>query len=349
MRRSITSGALALALTACSSEPPAEEPGSPLVEVTAAGETEPVGTNNEDAADDAAIWRNPADPAASLIVATDKKAGLYLYGLDGKVRDFEADGRLNNVDMVDLGTEGVIAVASDRNDEANAKLRFYRLDTEAAQLVPLGTLPGGAGEGYGVCAMAESGRLRVASVVKGGTITERRVRIEGDKLTQESATYPARTLPSQSEGCVYDPRSATLYTGEEDSGIWRFTDGAAEGELIAKADGAMLVPDVEGLALVPVGADGGYLIASSQGDNAYAVFALPGVTPAGRFKIAAGKFGSTEETDGIALSIGDFGPLYPTGLFIAQDGENGTLAQNFKLVSWQEIEEALKGWKPPAK
>jgi len=338
---------LAAALAACNQRP-ADGSGE-AIEVFALGETEPVGTSNEDAADDAAIWRNAADPEASLIVATDKKAGLYLYGLDGKVRDFETDGRLNNVDLVDLGAAGVIVVASDRNDVANAKLRFYRLDTAGAQLVPLGTLPGGAGEGYGVCAMVEGDGLRVASVLKGGTIIERRVRIAGGKLSEGTETYPARKLPSQAEGCVYDARSATLYTGEEGSGIWRFADGAAEGELVVAADGKMLVPDVEGLALFPVGADGGYLIASSQGDNAYAVFALPGMKLAGRFRIAEGKFGSTEETDGITLSIGDFGTQYPSGLFIAQDGMNGELAQNFKLVSWKDIEEALKGWKPPAK
>ncbi|PHR98144.1 MAG: 3-phytase, partial [Leeuwenhoekiella sp.] len=41
---------------------------TPAVNVTARGETTPVGTANADAADDPAIWRNAADPAASLIV-----------------------------------------------------------------------------------------------------------------------------------------------------------------------------------------------------------------------------------------------------------------------------------------
>lgn len=42
-----------------------------------------------------------ANPAASLIVATDKEAGLYVYSIDGQVRDFELDGRLNNVDLIE--------------------------------------------------------------------------------------------------------------------------------------------------------------------------------------------------------------------------------------------------------
>ena len=71
----------------------------------------------------------------------------------------------------------------------------------------------------------------------------------------------------------------------------------------------------------------GWLVASSQGDNAYAVYRLPDMAPLGRFRIAAGKFGATEETDGIELALGNFGPDYPAGLFIAQDGRNGAAAR----------------------
>ena len=67
------------------------------------------------------------------------------------------------------------------------------------------------------------------------------------------------------------------------------------------------------------------------------------MTPAGRFRIAAGRFGATQQTDGIAVAPGSFGPNYPDGLFIAQDGDNAPAAQNFKLVSWRDILTALTG------
>jgi 3-phytase len=63
--------------------------------------------------------------------------------------------------------------------------------------------------------------------------------------------------------------------------------------------------------------------------------------PAGRFRIGSGKVGSTEETDGIELALGNFGPDYPGGLFAAQDGHNAPHAQNFKLVSWEAVLTAL--------
>ena len=329
--------AATLALGGCATLPPQ---GDPAVEVAAVAETEPVGTAAEDAADDPAIWRNPADPAASLIVATDKKAGLHVYGLDGRARSFEPAGLLNNVDLVDLGPKRVIVVASDRNDPARAMLRLYRLDTAAAKLVPLGALDGGSGEAYGVCAREDAGGMRVASILKDGRVVERRVIFTDGVPAADPAVYPERRVPTQAEGCVYDPRDGTLYVGEEDGGIWRFPS-LGSGELVARIDNRTLVADVEGLALLPEGEDGGVLVASSQGDNAYAVFRLPAMTPVGRFRIAAGAFGATEETDGIELAGGDFGANFPEGLFIAQDGSNAPLAQNFKLVSWRDVKAAL--------
>ena len=314
----------------------------PAAEVIAVAETAPVGTAAADAADDPAIWRNPVDPAKSLIVATDKKAGLHVYGLGGASKSFDPAGRLNNVDLVDMGARGVIVVASDRNDVRAAKLRLYRLDTEAAKLIPLGAVDGGKGEAYGVCLWLRGDALHAFSVLKDGTIEEFRLDLpESAGETARSVPVITRKLPTQTEGCVADPRDGTLYVGEEDVGVWRYAAGSAQGTLVAKADGQQLVMDTEGLALITDGDRGGYLVVSSQGDNAYALYRLPGMEPAGRFRIAAGQFGATSETDGIALMGGSFGADYPAGLFVAQDGDNAPHAQNFKLVSWADVAKAL--------
>lgn len=323
---------------------PFAAPAAPVtVSVAAQGETVPVGTAAADAADDPAIWRDPRRPARSLIVATDKKAGLYLYGLDGKVRDFSPDGRLNNVDLLDMGRRGVIVVASDRNDEAAARLRLYRLDTQRAKLRPLGTVSGGTGEAYGVCLMRAGAGLHAFSVLKDGTVAQVAIGLRGP--APRGRIVRQLKLATQTEGCVVDPRSATLFVGEEDRGIWAFdarAGGAVTGRLVAPVDGTQLVADVEGLALAPAGRRGGWLIASSQGDNAYALYRLPGLQPAGRFRIAAGRLGATEETDGIAFHPGRFGRRYPGGLLVVQDGDNAPAAQNFKLVSWRDVLRAVR-------
>jgi 3-phytase len=319
-----------------------QPPRGAAVNVTARGETVPVGTAAADAADDPAIWRNTRQPADSLIVATDKKAGLYVYGLDGKVRNFVSAGRVNNVDLLDMGDLGVIVVASDRNNLA--RLQIYRLNTDSQRLEHLGAVAGGASEAYGVCLMQEGRALHAFSVLKNGTIAQ--VAIDLEKKAPAGRIVRTLRLTTQTEGCVVDPRSHTLYVGEEDRGIWAFDarpNGSVKGKLIAAIDGKQLFADVEGLALLPNGPSGGWLIASSQGDNAYALFSLPDMKPAGRFRIAAGRFGATQETDGIAVAPGSFGPNYSDGLFIAQDGDNAPAAQNFKLVSWRDILTALTG------
>ncbi len=324
------------ALSACATTSPQ---GLPPVAVMAVGETEPVGTMNEDAADDPAIWRNADDPARSLIVATDKRAGLYVYGLDGAVRSFLDAGRVNNVALADLGELGVFVVASDRNDVTQAAVQVFRLDTQTAELTQLATAPGGMGEGYGMCVgTGEGADLTAYSVLKDGRIIEIGMALEGEPVF---TTLREMSVPSQAEGCVTDPRDGTFYVGEENGGIWRFAAGSTQGELVAPIDNQYLVADVEGLAIALDGETGGYLVASSQGDNAYAVFALPDMAPAGRFSIAEGALGATEETDGIELVTMPFGADYPAGLFVAQDGQNGDKAQNFKLVSWADVRAAL--------
>lgn len=342
MRAIAAAGIIAIALSACSGGSVASLP-PPLAQVTARAETVPVGTSADDAADDPAIWRNRKAPETSLLVGTDKKAGLYVYGLDGKVRDFKADGRLNNVDLVEQVDGSVLVAASDRTDPANARVRLYRLDTAAARLVPLGVVPVDRGEAYGICLWRSAEGVQAVSVLKDGHIVHQALDLSGP--APRATTVRTWRLPSQSEGCVVDPRSGSLYVGEERVGVWRFElEGPldAGGVLVAKADGIQLVADVEGVAIAPLGDESGWLVVSSQGDNAYAVYRLPDMKPFGRFRIAAGTFGSTEETDGIALALDSFGTDYPDGLFVAQDGVNPPAAQNFKLVSWRDIERAVR-------
>ncbi|MCZ8134767.1 MAG: phytase [Porphyrobacter sp.] len=331
---------------ACATVPPAIT-SDPAVTVTAKVETPPVGTVREDAADDPAIWHNALNPPASLVVGTDKKGGLYVYDLKGAQKSFLAAPGLNNVDLIELPDGQVLAIASDRSDPATGQLFIARLDTATGQLAFVTRVAVGAGEGYGVCGgkVEDDGSFTVYSAFKSGAIYRTGLQFLGQELADQ--TELLNSVPTQTEGCIYDPRTGMLYIGEEDAGIWvmsgLFPGGPEDRRLVAPIDNTWLVADVEGLAIAPEGADGGYLVASSQGDNAYAVFRLPDVTPLGRFRIAKGALGSVEETDGIELDNRYFGPDFPGGLFIAQDGVNAPNAQNFKYVRWDEILAALEG------
>lgn len=334
---------IGLAASACTTTPPIM--GAPAVTVTARAETPPVGTAREDAADDPAIWRNPANPSASLVVGTDKKGGLYVYDLKGAQKSFLPAPGLNNVDLIDIPGGRVLVIASDRSDLATVNLFMALLDTATGKLAPAGKIAVGPGEGYGICMVkpARGGEVIAFSAPKSGTIYKTVIRESGGVFT--GATTTLAQVATQTEGCIADPRTGTLYIGEEDAGIWAIDMTTGAKRMVAAIDNSMLVADVEGLAIAPEGKDGGYLVASSQGDNAFAVFRLPDVTPVGRFRIAAGALGSVEETDGIELDNRDFGPDFPKGLFVAQDGVNAPKAQNFKYVRWDEILAALESSK----
>jgi 3-phytase len=325
--------ALAAALAGCAASAPVIT-GLPPVQVTASGETAPVGTGKADAADDPAIWIDPANPNRALIVATDKKAGLHVYDLTGKDIAFTQAGLVNNVDVA-----GNIIVASDRNDGVNAHLAVFRLDADKPAVVTLGRAAAGMGEAYGLCLKktAPGAPITAALIVKDGTVRVGTLTTDG---TPSFATQWEYKIPTQSEGCVFD--GDTLYVGEEDAGVWVLQqDGkGARARIVAPVDNQRLVADVEGLATIDHKGQR-YLLVSSQGDNAYAVFRLPSVEYVGRFAVTAGAFGATSETDGIEAVAGNFGPAWPDGIFLAQDGDNAPKAQNFKLVRWDQIAAAL--------
>ena len=235
--------------------------GDPAVTVTAIAETVPVGTTNEDAADDPAIWRNPADPAASLIVGTDKKGGLYVYNLKGEQLSFLAAPGMNNVDLVELPDGRVVVAASDRSDLANAHIHLSLLDTQTGALRFEQRVKVGPGEGYGICfgAFEADGEVEIYSAPKNGTIYATRIMV-GDPI---SMTREVAQVPSQPEGCIADLRTGTLYIGEENVGIWAIDLATGAKRMVAAIDNKMLVADVEGLAIAPEGNNGGYLVASS--------------------------------------------------------------------------------------
>lgn len=329
----LTSFAFASLLAGCAASGPVIT-GLPPVQVTASGETQPVGTSRADAADDPAIWVDPANPTRALIVATDKKAGLHVYDLTGKSLAFTKGGLVNNVDVA-----GDIIVASDRNDGVNAHLAVFRLDPAKPAIAALGRASAGTGEAYGLClkTRAPGAPITAALIVKDGTVRVGTLTVEG---TPAFAMQWAYKIPTQAEGCVFD--GDTLYVGEENAGIWRLVPNGttADASLVAPVDNQRLVADLEGLATIDHKGRR-YLIASSQGDNAYALFRLPAMDYVGRFAVAAGDYGATSETDGIEAVAGNFGATYPDGIFIAQDGDNAPNAQNFKIVRWDRIAAAL--------
>lgn len=319
--------------------------------VPVAAETRAVGTVAADAADDPAIWVDPRDSSRVVIFGTDKQAGLYRYDINGEIVQFIPDGRLNNVDLRDgfriAAGPRVLVAASDRGRMGAA---LYLLHPDSLVTTPWGVIKLDLAEPYGLCMGRRGGRFIV--IVNGTDGEVRQVNIaagtNGEPVTTEERRF---ALGSQTEGCVVDDEKGVLYIGEEAGGIWRYPlDTGGDRALIAAAPSPQLVPDVEGLTLLRDGAKT-WLIASSQGDSAFAVWRVDGPDPiyAGRFSpMAANGVDGVTGTDGIDAHGGAVGP-YRGGLLVVQDdvdSEGEALSasrerQNFKMVDWRTISDVL--------
>lgn len=322
------------------------------VPVAAAGETAAVATQARDAADDPEIWVDPGDPSRGVIFGTDKQAGLYVYGLDGADRQFLPVGPLNNVDLrAGFPVDGKTQVLVGASDRGRAGIAFFLLDPASLNVSAWGLAPVQVSEPYGFC-MGRAGPDTIAVMIgKAGDVRQFTV-AAGDGKPNLTLTR-SFAVGSQAEGCVIDDATGTLYVAEEAKGIWRYALDPATGAaraLLAGAPSQMLKPDVEGLTLLREGA-ATYLLASSQGDSAFAVWRVAGAaaTYAGRFSVVPGAGAdAVTGTDGLAALGGPVGG-FPEGLIVVQDdadtdGESSSAVrarQNFKLVDWRAVKAAL--------
>lgn len=194
------------------------------------------------------------------------------------------------------------------------------------------------------------------------------------------------------EGIVVDAQTGTLYAGQEQIGIWRMRadllvtpvlmDKVREFGTSASYDpqteectivsdpgfgGEHLSADVEGLTIYYRRHGKGYLLASSQGDNTFAVYQRQGTNAyVGNFRIVADDDpqdpDGSESCDGAAVLNVPLGEEFDEGLMVVQDGQNTPVEldpsgearekTNFKFVEWDDIAEEVDlavdthGWSP---
>jgi 3-phytase len=244
------------------------------------------------------------------------------------------------------------------------------------------------GRTYALVSRRERTRLALLELVPtaGGTVGYRKVRtldLPSSFRLPNGTTWSPCAEPGelpQAEGMVVDPATGTLYAGQEDIGIWRLrADLTGKPVLMDKvkeygvpgtydeeteectpgADpgfgGERLSADVEGLTLYQESDGDGYLLASSQGDNTFALYdreVSEGNEYEGGFRIGAASetLDSVEECDGAAILNAPLGARYPRGLLVVQDGqetpavpdgEGGTrTATGFKFVDLGDVVDA---------
>jgi len=324
--------------------PPVTTAGSllPMQQVLPTVQT-PAAPARGDVIDDPAIWHHPSKPAHSRILATDKRNGLEVYDVQGKLLQQLNVGRLNNVDvrygLPFAGQPHDVAVASLRN---NNSLQLFAINA-AGEVQVAGQIATSMQEIYGLCLFQPAaGQVDVFVNDKSGLIEQYRLSSDGKQW--QGRKVRQLQVPGQPEGCVVDDARQQLFVGEEDVGIWRFAAAAtasSTGEKIILADGKTLVADVEGLAFAP--GEQPYLLASSQGNDSYVLFsAVAPYQPVLRFRVITNPelgIDGTSETDGLDLTVRSLGSEFPQGALIIQDGRNRMpeQGQNLKYIPWQSV------------
>ncbi|MEU9832626.1 phytase [Streptosporangium sp. NPDC048047] len=208
--------------------------------------------------DDPAIWVNPSDDDESVVIATAKKAGLFVYGLDGSQLqhlpapaapgpDDEA-GRFNNVDVTYGFNKRDLAVVSDRGQD---KLRIYAISngqltdvTDPAAPFVFNTTQqqvNDAETAYGLTTWKDStgtyalvsrrhrtsvGLVKLLSKPNGkvGYQLVRTLNLPTSFTLPNGQTWTPCLEPGvqpQVEGMVVDQERDVLYAAQEDVGIWR--------------------------------------------------------------------------------------------------------------------------------
>ncbi len=310
-------------------------PKTGLFSVSASDQTGPAGT-----ADDPAIWVHPTDPSLSVVIGTNKNTtsgGLHVFDLNGTQLQFVPGGKHNNVDVrygFMLGGVSVDLVSvCDRN---NDQIDIYTIDPATRQLTQVGTIQAGI-EVYGYAMYHSRATGKFYGIVASGKGVEQWQLVDlgnGSVGGVRVRTFPAGNLI---EGIAADDESGDLYLAEEDYAIYKY--GAEPGDptnvrvtVDVVGSATQLVADIEGLAIYHRRNGLGYLIASSQGNDRFTVYHSEGNNDyLGTFEVP-----DARNTDGIEVINMALGPLYPQGMFVAQNRD-----RDFAMVRWQDIANAL--------
>lgn len=288
--------------------------------------------------DDPALWINAEDPAASLVVGTDKDAdgALYVFDLNGKiVQDKVVRGLLrpNNVAIVQgarLGSEAMdLAVVTERYAH---RLRIYTLP--GMEPVDGGGIPVFEGErardvmGVALYTRQSDGALFAivsrsdAFAPTAGYLHQYRLFDDGTGTIRGafSRAFGTWSGKQEIEAITVDDELGYVYYSDETYGIRKYlADPQAEDadEQLVEFGQADFTEDHEGLSLYKRADGTGYVFASDQQANRFNVYAREG-SPGNPHEhtLLASVYLSTDESDGSELSNVAL-PGFPGGLFVA--------------------------------
>ncbi|OOQ57322.1 phytase [Mucilaginibacter pedocola] len=348
MRKGISGIIIAtgLAAASCQSPSPAQKTTGATADtiVKPLYVTEPVQFDT----DDPAIWVNPANPAQSLVIGTDKdtNGGLYVFDLKGKiVKDKVVTGlqRPNNVDiaygLMLNGKPVDIAVATER---ITHKLRIFSLPD--MKPVDNGGIPVFEGENeaaglrdlMGISLYTAPDKQIYAIVgrktgpTNGGYLWQYLLQDDGTghikaTLKRKFGQYSGK---KEIEAIAVDNQMGYVYYSDEQFGVRKYyadpDKGNAELNLFGQTGFA---EDHEGISIYKTGDTTGYVLVSDQSAGQFKVF-----TREGNNAFVKSVHVSTSNSDGSDVVSVPLNDDFKHGLFVAMSDD-----KTFQFYRWEDI------------
>ena len=330
----------------------AEGLGDSVGTVAAAVETAPVESDG-DAAGDVAVWVDPAEPAASLVIGTDRRGAVELYDLSGQrvQRLPRAAGTTTSVDVrsgFPLGGRTVTLVGT-----GGRAMSFFRLDGAARELHEVGAQDFPTGDEDGAFCLYRSGltgRFYAFVGEADGDATQYELFDQGGSVDARVVrTWP---LGRAATHCVADDETGRFFVSEREAGVWRYNAEPDASPLarqqVDRGRGGHLASGGAGVAVVGQPGKRGYLLVSSPGDDTFAIYrrGQDHGWLAHRQVVDGDAADGCAATRAIEAVAADLGPRFPAGIFVCQDGRNtvpGSAGrQNFKYVRLDNFLDAAR-------
>jgi 3-phytase len=303
--------------------------------------------------DDPAIWVNPADPAKSLIIGTDKDAdgALYVFDLQGKiVQDKVVHGlkRPNNVDLAYglmlNGKPTDIAITTER---ITHKLRIFSLpDMKSVDNGGIPIFVGETGAEYrdlmGISIYtAKDGKMYAIAGRKTGPKTGGYLwqYLLGDDGTGNVKATLVRKFGQYSgkkeiESIAVDNELKHIYYSDEQVGVRQYDADPDKGDKQLSIFGTTgFKADHEGISIYKLTDSTGYILISDQGANRFQIFSREG-TKANPYehKLLKVVNVAARESDGSDVVNVPLNDTFKHGLFVVMSTD-----RTFHYYRWEDI------------
>lgn len=311
--------------------------------------------------DDPAVWVNAADPAASLILGTNKipapRGALVVFGLDGKTRQtIEGIDRPNNVDVeYGLPLHGKPTDVAVLTERLHQRLRVFAVAaggvTEIGSGGGIPVFEGQQGEAAAPMGIALFKRPKDGAIfaIVGrktgpalGYLWQYRLtddgagRVKGTKVRE----FGAFSGSGEIEAITVDDALGYVYYADEGNGIHKWhadpdhPDAARE---LAHFGQTGFHADREGIAMYARPDGTGYILCTDQVENnsRYLVFRREGAPgrPHDHSEVVKVVTGGADSTDGLEVTSVALGPKFPRGLMAAMNSK----ARNFLVYRWEDV------------